>query len=189
MNIQGSRAAFLTLAVRMARTMALVLGLGAASLGAAPSTACASRGVTGALAPVTKYGKELVPFAMVAKTGDYSRRMFIDATSSRRFAQTGHLPEGAVLVLETWFGRELSTVYVRQRVGDGFRASSFPPTAPNFATTSDAVCEGCHSRAHATEDTFTLPLLRKALERGAVQAIVCPKPSFTPCDLSVYEGP
>lgn len=135
-----------------------------------------------------KYGKSLVFYAEVDKAGDYFRRMFIDSVSANIVLKTGEIPEGAILFLETWFGENQSTVYIRQKVNEVWQSHSFAPTSPDYKVTPVSSCNSCHSTAAATDAAFTKPLLIKALQRNAVQKIVCNQPSFTPCDLSVYRG-
>jgi hypothetical protein len=69
---------------------------------------------------VDKYGKAMVWYAQVDKAGDYFRRMFIDRKSAKVFVEEGTLPESATLVLETWFGLQQSTVFVRQWTNSRF---------------------------------------------------------------------
>ncbi len=137
---------------------------------------------------ISKYGKGLVYYAEVDKAGNYFRRMFIDSASARIAANTGVLPSEALLVLETWFGSDQSTVYIRQKKENEWHSNSFSPSNPIYQVSLTASCNSCHATASVTDDAFTLPLLKKALARGAVQKITCKQPSFTPCDLSVYQG-
>lgn len=138
--------------------------------------------------PTSLYGKKLVYYAQVNKAGDYFRRMLIDSASAVRVRQTGTLPENALLVLETWFGSQQSTVYGRQKVAGEWHSTSFSPTQPNYMVSLESSCNGCHATARQTDAAFTLPLLQKSLARNAVQTIECNQSSFTPCDLSVYQG-
>ncbi len=137
---------------------------------------------------VSKYGKGLVYYAEVDKAGNYFRRMFIDSASARIVSTTGTLPAEALLVLETWFGNDQSTVYIRQKKENEWHSNSFSPSNPVYQVGLTASCNSCHATASVTDDAFTFPLLKKALARGAVQKITCNQASFTPCDLSVYEG-
>lgn len=137
---------------------------------------------------VTKYGKTWVYYAEVDKAGDYSRRMLLEESAARAMIQNGRLPDGALVAMETWFGRSLGTVYLRQKSEGRVYSGSFSPSTPVFDTRNDISCNGCHNRAASTEDFFTLPLLQKALQRNRVQRIVCDQPSFTPCNISVYQG-
>jgi hypothetical protein len=90
--------------------------------------------------------------------------------------------------METWFGPDQSTVYVRRKQNGAWLSGSFSPGSPNFAVAPNASCNNCHARAAVTDMTFTRPLLEKALQRQRLQVIACNEPSFTPCDLPVYQG-
>jgi hypothetical protein len=135
-----------------------------------------------------KYGRKLVFYAEVDKAGDYFRRMLIDSASAAAVASSGSLPANALLYLETWFGANQSTVYIRQKVNGRWLSNSFSPSSPDYNVVLTNSCNNCHATASVTDDTYTLPLLRKALQRKSVQRIICDQPSFTPCDLQVYQG-
>jgi hypothetical protein len=137
---------------------------------------------------LTKYGRKLVFYAEVDKADDYFRRMFIDSASAAAVVATGVLPHNTLLYLETWFGANQSTVFIRQKVNGQWLSNSFSPSSPDYNVTLTSSCNNCHAMARVTDDTYTLPLLRKALQRNSVQRIVCNESSFTPCDLEVYQG-
>lgn len=136
---------------------------------------------------VSKYGRAWVFYAQVNKAGNYFRRMYIDTLSARQLSHTGALPENTLIAMETWFGSAQSTVYIRQKGGQ-WLSGSFGPGSPTYQLALQASCNGCHSRAAATDFTFTKPLIQKALRQNKVQQITCSEPSFTPCDLAVYQG-
>jgi hypothetical protein len=161
--------------------------------GAEEAPVPAGMGGTGTTPPETvaagnRYGQNLLFYAQVDKAGNYFRRMFIDSLSAQAVRQTGELPENALLVMETWFGNDQSTVFMRQKRNGQWLSGSFSPASPNFSVAPGASCNNCHARASVTDLTFTRPLLQKALQRGQVQVIACNEPSFTPCDLSIYQG-
>lgn len=134
-----------------------------------------------------KYGRTWFYYAQVNKQGDYMRRMFIDSASANAVAQGNPLPDRALIAMETWFGNNQSTVYIREK-GSTWQSGSFNPGSPNYAVATIASCNQCHNRASRTDLTFTEPLLRKALQRQQPQIIWCNESSFNPCDLSVYQG-
>lgn len=145
----------------------------------------------GANAPtdtVQRYGRQWIFYVQVDKAGDYFRRMFIEPAVATQVGPNGELPEGALLLMETWFGENQSTVFIRQKRNGQWLSGSFAPDAPNFAVTLQNSCNNCHRRTEATDLTYTRPLLLRALQRGAFQRIECDQPGFTPCDLAVYQG-
>ncbi|MBC8082907.1 MAG: hypothetical protein H7Z21_06805 [Hymenobacter sp.] len=155
---------------------------------AGPAPAPHGQPAPGPLTITNRYGRPLIFYAEVDKQGDYFRRMFTDPASAEAVRRTGELPDNALLVLETWFGPDQSTAFVRQKRGNEFESGSFGPGNPDFSVGLTVSCNNCHARAAVTDRTFTLPLLRRALQRNEVQTIVCNQPSFTPCDLAVYQG-
>jgi hypothetical protein len=136
---------------------------------------------------VSKYQREWIFYAQVNKQGNYFRRMFIDTASASQVRQTGIIPTNALFAMETWFGIDQSTVYIRQK-GNEWLSGSFSPNSPTYGLTLQTSCNNCHSRASSTDLTFTQPLLQKALVRNQVQIIECNESSFNPCDLAVYLG-
>ncbi len=138
---------------------------------------------------VTLHGKKLVYYARVNKGGTYYRKMYIDSASAQTALQTGKIPVNALLVQETWEDGVNTDVFIRLKKKDGQYASgSFSPGRPNFSTSNDGSCNGCHMGAVSTDVTFTAPLLAKALQRKATQQVSCNAETFHPCDLSVYKG-
>ncbi len=161
-----------------------------------PSGSDSSRGAasTNGFPVNTRYGRPLVFFAQVDKAGEYFRRMFIDSASfaqMRRHASSriDSVPIGALLVMETW-GSETSqsTVFIRQKTLRGWENAAFAPSIPNFTLGTISGCNSCHEAARITDNTFTLPLLRRVASGGAIQRIECNQGPTTPCDLSVYQG-
>jgi hypothetical protein len=135
------------------------------------------------------YGKRLVYFARVNKGGDYHRRVYIDSASAQLAVQLGKIPANALLVQETWEDGVKTDVFIRVKKKDGqYTSGSFSPGAPDFSTSNDGGCNGCHTAANSTDVTFTAPLLPKALLRKSTQVVKCNAPTFNPCDLTVYKG-
>lgn len=145
-------------------------------------------GVNAPTDTVQRYGRQWIFYAQVDKAGDYFRRMFVEPAVAAQVGRNGELPDGALLLMETWFGENQSTVFIRQKRSGQWLSSSFAPDDPNFTVTLQNSCNTCHARTSATDFTYTRPLLLRAIQRGAFQRIECDQPSFTPCDLSVYQG-
>jgi|GEM_PF-6995613 hypothetical protein len=137
-----------------------------------------------------RYGRNLVWYAQVDKAGAYFRRMFVDERTALLVSQTGEIPDSALLVMETWEdSTNQSAVYIRSPRSGVWQSNSFSPVAPaSWVVSENESCNNCHSIARSTQLTFTKPLLIKALQTGQIQRITCEQPSFTPCDLSVYQN-
>lgn len=140
-----------------------------------------------ALAPVEKYGRRWLMYAQVNKAGDYFRRMFIEVAAAEAMQATGQLPEGTPVIMETWFGERQSTVYLRQKDGDRVLSGSFAPERPRFSASNDFTCNLCHRRAKDWGHFFTLKMLETALRTQQTVVVRCDEPSFTPCELAVYQ--
>ncbi len=136
---------------------------------------------------VSRYSRGWVHYAQVTKNGNYFRRMFIDSGSAAVVSNTAEIPNEALFAMETWFGHEQSTVFIRQR-NSQWQSGSFSPGNPSYSVATQNSCNSCHSRAASTDFTFTKPLLVKALQKRQVQFVQCNQDSFNPCDLSVYLG-
>ncbi len=135
------------------------------------------------------YGKRLVYFARVNKADDYHRRVYIDSAAAQLALQTGKIPVNALLVQETWENGVKTDVFIRIKKKDGqYTSGSFSPGRPDFSTSNDGGCNGCHMGAASTDVTFTAPLLTKALQRKATQTVSCNAESFHPCSATVYGG-
>ncbi|GAB3641276.1 hypothetical protein [Spirosoma arcticum] len=64
---------------------------------------------------IQRYGRQWVFYAQVDKADDYFRRMFIEPAVAAQIGPNGDLPDGALLLMETWFGANQSTVFIRQK--------------------------------------------------------------------------
>lgn len=137
---------------------------------------------------VQRYGRQWLFYAQVDKAGDYLRRMFIEPAVAAQVGRNGELPDGTLLLMETWFGENQSTVFIRQKRNGQWLSGSFAPDSPAFTVGLQTSCNNCHQRAESTDLTFTRPLLLRSIQQRAFQRIECDQPSFTPCDLSVYQG-
>ncbi|MEM6319362.1 MAG: hypothetical protein AAF960_16945 [Bacteroidota bacterium] len=136
---------------------------------------------------IEKYGRTWLAYAQVDKRGNYFRRMFLEITDSDYLTKDGELPNGALIAMETWFGDDQSTVYLRQLVDGEWLSGSFSPTSPNYSLDVSRSCDNCHASANSQQATFTRSLIRPAFTEGTVQIVECDESSFTPCELSVYQ--
>ncbi|MBP2833757.1 hypothetical protein J8281_16295 [Aquimarina sp. U1-2] len=136
---------------------------------------------------VTNYGVPLYPYLKVNKTGDYFRRIFLDSITYVNYESENGLPDGSLIVMETWSNGSQSSVFYRTKVNGEWLNGSFAPSSPDFSAPSEIVsCNSCHMTAENTDYTYTLPRIAMALENGAMEIMECDVPPLTPCDLEAY---
>jgi hypothetical protein len=128
-------------------------------------------------------------YARVERTDGTYRRMLIDQISLERFAKNNAFPNGATIVMETYYQpNQESTNFIKTRRGERWLYGSFSPERPNFAVRPDSSCQGCHNTAsREVAGTFTRPMLETALRTGRVIITTCNRGGRTPCEASVYK--
>ena len=129
-------------------------------------------------------------YARVERTDGTYRLMFIDEASIAAFARDGTLPEGAFIVMETYYSPNVeSTNFTKERRSERWQYGSFSPERPTFGTRPDPSCQACHTTSsRAVGGTFTLPMLEAAVRQGRVMTTTCDRGGRTPCQASVYEN-
>jgi hypothetical protein len=134
-------------------------------------------------------GRLFRQYAKVERSDGTYRQMFISDSSLGEFAKTGTLPNETFVVMETYYTPNAeSTNFTKQKSGSRWLYGSFSPSSPSFAVRPDPSCQGCHNSA--TPDvggTFTLPMLRAAVQSGTVKTATCNRSGRTPCDAAAYE--
>jgi hypothetical protein len=128
-------------------------------------------------------------YARVERTDGTYRQMYLDERSLEVFARTNTLPDGAFIVMKTYYSPGVeSTNFTKSRANGRWLYGSFSPQRPNFDTRPDASCQGCHQTATSSvAGTFTLPMLRRAVRDGRVAVTTCNRGGRTPCDPATYE--
>lgn len=157
-----------------------------------PALTTVSDTVTNAIAPSSlqlqaKYERNLAHYATVSRSDGSFRRMFIDEHSFP-FIQPGEpLPDGTLIVMETWYSPEnVGTVFVKQKRNAQWQYGSFHPTRPDYQMRFRASCHRCHAPFPDTDFTLTKPLLEAALKTQQVQTADCDRPGRTPCAPQAY---
>lgn len=157
-----------------------------------PALATASDTATDAIAlsslqPQAKYERNLAHYAIVSRSDGSFRKMFVDENSLAVIQAGEPLPDGTLIVMETWYSPEnLGTVFVKQKRDGQWRYGSFNPARPDYQMRFRASCHICHAPFSKTDFTFTKPLLEAALRTQKVQAAYCDRPGRTPCTPQAY---
>ncbi|MEM8909028.1 MAG: hypothetical protein AAGD05_14375 [Bacteroidota bacterium] len=136
---------------------------------------------------VEKYGRTWLPYAIVEKSGDYARHMFVEADQVEFIRENGTLPDGTLIAMETWFGESQSTVYIRTLIDNEWQSGQFNANAPNYSVSVRSSCNACHSNASSRQDNYTRDLIQRAIFEQTTPVVYCDQPSFNPCELSVYQ--
>ncbi len=136
-----------------------------------------------------RYGIAMYQYAQVDKNGNYFRRMFMDTSSFFVTANTGEIPDQAIIAMETWFGDNQSTVFYRTKNKGAWLSGSFGSSSPDFSNPrSINSCNNCHRIAESTDFSFTRPLISRAFQENEIQFIECDMGPTGPCDLETYLG-
>lgn len=141
----------------------------------------------GPLNETDRYGETFAAYAQVDRPDGSFRRM-LTTPDVLATAQSGApLPDGTRILMETYRrSGKLGTVFHKQKVDGRWHYGSFDGQGRvDLATRPQASCLSCHSRAAATDLTFTKPALTAARTMGLTQ-ITCDRAGRRPCDLEVY---
>ena len=97
------------------------------------------------------------------------------------------LPDGTLLVMETWYSPEnLETVFIKQKQNGEWQYGSFSPDRPDYQMRFSGSCHSCHAPFPETDFTLKKPLLEAALQTRQVQTAYCDRAGRTPCAPEVY---
>ena len=139
------------------------------------------------LQPQAKYDRRLVHYATVSRSDGSFRQMFIDQNSIAAFQPRERLPNGTLIVMETWYSPEnVGTVFIKQKQDSEWRYGSFNPDRPNYQMSFSGSCHSCHAPFPDTDFTLTKPLLAAALKTQRVQTAYCDRAGRTPCAPEAY---
>lgn len=134
-----------------------------------------------------KYDRQLAHYATVARADGSFRQMFIEQPVIDRIQPGTPLPDGTLIVMETWYSpTNVGTVFVKQKQNGDWQYGSFSPGQPNYQMRSGGSCHSCHAPFPETDFTLTKPLLDAALKTQRVQTSVCDRPGRTPCEAESY---
>lgn len=134
-----------------------------------------------------KYDRTLAHYATVSRSDGSFRQMFINGDSISAIQPEEPLPDGTLIVMETWYSPEnVGTVFVKQKQNGEWQYGSFSPDRPDYQMSFRGNCHSCHAPFPETDFTLTKPLLEAALQTRQVQTVYCDRAGRTPCDPEAY---
>lgn len=135
----------------------------------------------------SKYDRPLAHYATVSRSDGSFRQMFVNEEAIASIQPGEPLPDGTLIVMETWRSPEnLGTVFVKQKQNGEWQYGSFSPDRPNYQMRFSGSCHSCHAPFSETDFTLTKPLLETALQTRQVQTAYCDRPGRTPCNSEMY---
>ncbi len=135
----------------------------------------------------SKYDRSLAHYATVSRHDGSFRQMFVNEEAIVAIEPGEPLPDGTLIVMETWYSPEnLGTVFVKQKQNGEWQYGSFSPDRPNYQMRFSNSCHSCHAPFPETDFTLTKPLLEAALQTRQVQTAYCDRAGRTPCDPQAY---
>lgn len=134
-------------------------------------------------ASVSQANAELPRYGIVERP-DGIRHMFVSPEPLNGWT-SGALPEGTVIVMESRRG-DSATVFAKRKTAQGWDyASGTPGSALAFGP--NAACHSCHRDARTRDFTFTLPLLERWRQDGAIRSVACNRTGRAPCAERLYQ--
>ncbi|MBD1908983.1 MULTISPECIES: cytochrome P460 family protein [unclassified Leptolyngbya] len=135
----------------------------------------------------SKYDRSLAHYATVPRNDGLFRQMFVNEEVIASIQPGKPLPDGTLIVMETWYSPEnLGTVFVKQKQNGEWQYGSFSPDRPNYQMRFSNSCHSCHAPFPETDSTLTKPLLEAALQTRQVQTAYCDRAGRTPCAPEAY---
>ncbi|MBD3887429.1 cytochrome P460 family protein [Phormidium tenue FACHB-886] len=142
---------------------------------------------TGEVQAQSKYDRTLAHYATVSRSDGSFRQMFVNEESIAAIQPGEPLPNGTLLVMESWYSPEnLGTVFVKQKQNGEWQYGSFSPDRPNYQMRFSGSCHRCHAPFSEIDFTLTKPLLEIALQTRQVQTAYCNRSGRTPCASEAY---
>ncbi|MBD3887346.1 cytochrome P460 family protein [Phormidium tenue FACHB-886] len=142
---------------------------------------------TGEVQAQSKYDRTLTHYATVSRSDGSFRQMFVNQEATASIQSGKPLPDGTLLVMESWYSPEnLGTVFIKQKQNGEWQYGSFSPDRPNYQMRFSGSCHSCHAPFSDTDFTLTKPLLEAALQSRQVQTAYCDRSGRTPCDPEAY---
>ncbi len=135
----------------------------------------------------SKYDRPFAHYATVSRSDGSFRQMFVNEAAIASIQPGEPLPDGTLIVMETWYSPEnLGTVFVKQKQNGEWQYGSFSPDRPDYRMRFSGSCHSCHAPFPETDFTLTKPLLEAALQTRQVQTAYCDRPGRTPCAPKAY---
>lgn len=89
----------------------------------------------------SKYNLNLAHYATVSRSDGSFRQMFVNEEAIAAIQPEEPLPDGTLLVMETWYSPEnLGTVFVKQKQNGEWQYGSFSPDRPNYQMQFSGSC-------------------------------------------------
>jgi hypothetical protein len=134
-----------------------------------------------------KYDRTLAHYATVSRSDGSFRQMFVNSDAIAAIQPGEPLPDGTLLVMETWYSpKNLGTVFIKQKQNGEWQYGSFSSDRPDYQIGFSGSCHSCHSPFPETDFTLTKPLLEAALQSRQVQTAYCDRAGRSPCDPEAY---
>lgn len=158
-----------------------------AALSGVIGLAIGSISLSASLEQTTRYGEELVVYALVDRSDGTYRRMLTSPEALELAKSCDPLPDGTRILMETFHAPgELSTVFHKQKVAGRWQYGSFNGLGEvDLSTRPQASCLSCHASAAETDFTFTRHALDAARSNGLSKSF-CDRGGRKPCAASAY---
>ncbi|MDX2212299.1 MAG: cytochrome P460 family protein [Oculatellaceae cyanobacterium bins.114] len=146
-----------------------------------------THGTTNEVQIQSKYDLSFAHYATVSRSDGSFRQMFVNEEAITTIQPEKPLPDGTLIVMETWYSPEnLGTVFVKQKQNGEWQYGSFSPDRPNYQMRFSGSCHSCHAPFPKTDFTLTKPLLEAAVQTRQVQTAYCDRAGRTPCAPEAY---
>ncbi|WP_205602565.1 hypothetical protein [Chelativorans alearense] len=128
-------------------------------------------------------------YARVDRADGSYREMLVDAATLNALQANTPLPEGATILMESYYRPgEIGSIFAKRFEGGRWLYGSFRSGEPLPTFSPMPQCAGCHRAAGASEETFTLRMLERFAQTGALQQTHCNRAGRAPCEASIYSG-
>jgi hypothetical protein len=124
-------------------------------------------------------------YARVDRPDGTYRNMLVDDVSLAELRQ-GRPAETMTILMESFSGGSLTSVFVKRREGGRWTYGSVRPGEDLKAFRPGPSCATCHRAAGAGEGTFTRPMLEGFVKTGSVRQTFCDRSGRSPCSPDVY---
>lgn len=175
------------LAIALAQTLNHPASLSSANSMPSPPAVTSSADISPSLQPQARYERRLAHYGTVSRSDGSFRQMFIEEGAIASVQPGEPLPNGTLIVMETWYSpKTVGTVFVKQKQAGEWQYGSFNPDQPDYQMSFRGSCHTCHAPFPETDFTLTKPLLEAALRTQRVQTAYCNRPGRTPCQPEAY---
>jgi hypothetical protein len=153
-----------------------------------------SGGTAAALGPSFPAASESAPhrsgftvYARVVRPDDTYRVMLVDDASLTRIRE-GRSMDGATILMESYAGRRMTSVFVKRREQGRWSYGAVRPGEGLEAFRPGPHCASCHRSVQDRDGMFTADMLKGFAVSGEIQAAFCDLPGRSPCGADVYRA-